>query len=63
MHYYKLEVQGIVYLVDPSTAFAYTYDLTNPTRIGRILWADSLKSPTIELLSDWQTIMNQKINT
>jgi hypothetical protein len=51
--YYKLVVDGIVYLVDPATAIAYTYDLTNPLEIGRIIWTDPAAPPRIELQEDW----------
>jgi len=57
---YKLEVNGIVYLVDPNTTLAYTYDLTEPTHIGHIIWPDSSRSPTIELMADWQSILSMK---
>ena len=57
---YKLEIQGIVYLVDPATTEAYTYDLTNPTKIGHVLWADASKPPKIQLLEDWRTILEAK---
>jgi hypothetical protein len=58
---YKLEIQGIVYLVDPTTTEAYTYDLTNPTKIGHVIWTDATKPPKIQLLDDWQTIMETKL--
>ena len=55
--YYKLEIQGIVYLVDPSTTLAYTYDLTNPTQIGQVIWNDSRLNPTIQLRADWSSVL------
>ena len=55
--YYKLEIQGIVYLVDPATALAYTYDLTNPTQIGQVIWNDSRLNPTIQLRADWSSVL------
>lgn len=58
---YKLEIQGIVYLVDPTTTEAYTYDLTNPTKIGHVIWTDATKPPKIQLLDDWRTIMETKL--
>lgn len=51
--YYKLAVDGIVYLIDPATAVAYTYDLTNPLEIGRIIWTDPAAPPRIALHDDW----------
>ena len=58
--YYKLEIQGIVYLVDPATAAAYTYDLTNPTMIGHVIWPDVTRIPRINLVDDWASILEQK---
>jgi hypothetical protein len=60
--FYKLDIQGIVYLVDPSTAKAYTYDVANPTEIGRIIWMDLKADPTISLLPDWKEILKAKID-
>jgi hypothetical protein len=51
--FYRLPVNGIVYLVDPATAKAYTYDLTNPIEIGQIIWTDPAAAPRIELGVDW----------
>ncbi len=61
--FYKLDVEGIVYLVDTTTADAYTYDMTSPTRIGRIIWTDVKEPPRIELLPDWEAIMTAKLAT
>jgi hypothetical protein len=58
--FYKLDVQGIVYLIDPATSKAYTYDLEHPTEIGKIVWADPKDTPTIELLVDWKSILEAK---
>ena len=58
--FYKLSVQGIVYLVDPTTSIAYTYYLSNPTEIGKIVWTDSKDLPRIDLHSDWQTRITAK---
>ena len=55
--YYKLDVQGIVYLIDPATSKAYTYDLSDPTEIGKISWFDA---PVIELLPEWKSILAKK---
>jgi len=51
--FYKLAVDGIVYLVDPVTAIAYTYDLNNPLEIGRIIWTDPAAHPRLDLHDDW----------
>jgi hypothetical protein len=58
--YYKLDVQGIVYLVDPATSDAYTYDLSEPTKIGKITWSSAKEAPRILLVDDWQDIMQRK---
>ena len=60
---YKLEIQGIVYLVDPNTADAYTYDLTNPTKIGHVIWTTPSEAPKITLLADWPAILQAKLTT
>lgn len=59
-HLYKLDIQGIVYLVDPNTAFAYTYDLNNPTKIGQVIWETPTRAPRLELVDGWATIMEDK---
>jgi hypothetical protein len=59
--FYKLDVQGIVYLIDPATSIAYTYDLTDPTEIGRLQWTDPTAKPTLQLRPDWETIMAAKM--
>ena len=59
--FYKLDIQGIVYLVDPVTSKAYTYDLSNPTEIGKILWSDPKATPQIELLANWASILQAKL--
>jgi hypothetical protein len=59
--FYKLDIQGIVYLVDPATAKAYTYDLADPTEIGKVVWVDMKSNPTIELLPTWKEILAAKI--
>lgn len=58
--FYKLDIQGIVYLVDPATSNAYTYDLSSPTLVGKILWTDPKATPTIELLPTWKEILQAK---
>jgi hypothetical protein len=60
--FYKLDIQGIVYLVDPASSKAYTYDLSNPTEIGKILWTDPKKNPHIELLDSWTSILQTKLD-
>ncbi len=59
--YYKLEIGGIVYLVDPATSLAYTYDLTTPTQIGTISWTDPKVPPRLILRDDWNTVMATKL--
>ena len=58
--YYKLDVQGIVYLIDPVTSKAYTYDIVNPTEIGKIVWTDPKDAPIIQLLPEWSSILAKK---
>lgn len=59
--FYKLDIQGIVYLVDPVTSKAYTYDLSDPTEIGTIVWTDSKSNPQIDLLDSWTSILQAKL--
>jgi hypothetical protein len=61
--FYKLDIQGIVYLVDPATAKAYTYDVKSPTEIGTVVWADPKAAPSITLLPNWKDILTAKIET
>lgn len=58
--YYKLDVQGIVYLVNPANSTAYTYDIESPTEIGRVVWTDPAKPPRMEYLPTWRDIMSAK---
>jgi hypothetical protein len=60
MSYYKLDIQGIVYLVDPNTAKAYTYDLKSPTEIGTVVWTDPKAAPKITLLPNLEQILTTK---
>jgi hypothetical protein len=60
--FYKLDIQGIVYLIDPSTSIAYTYDLDDPTEIGRLRWTDPTEKPTLQLHLDWETVMATKMS-
>lgn len=57
---YKLEISGIVYLVDPATTLAYTYDPVHPTEIGRVIWPNPQVSPKIELKEGWAAILEAK---
>jgi hypothetical protein len=59
--FYKLDIGGIVYLVDPATAIAYTYDLTAPTEIGRVVWTDPKASPRLERAANWESILAAKL--
>ena len=59
--FYKLDIRGIVYLVDTVTAIAYTYDLSNPTEVGKVIWTDTSKPPTIEFLLNIADIMAKKV--
>ncbi len=59
--FYKLDIQGIVYLVDPATGKAHTYDLTHPTEIGQVIWSDAKAHPRIRLRDDWRTLMAAKV--
>jgi hypothetical protein len=58
MEFLKLEIQGIVYLVDPKTARAYTFDLDAPMHMGTIVWVG--EQPGIEFRPDYQLAMEQK---
>lgn len=59
--YYKMEIGGIVYLVDPATSMAYTYDLSAPTHVGQVTWTDPKTPPQLTLRPDWQTMMAAKL--
>jgi hypothetical protein len=58
--FYKLDIQGIVYLVDPATSIAHTYDLEAPTAIGAVSWTDPTAPPRIVLYDNWQEILTAK---
>jgi hypothetical protein len=58
--FYKLDIQGIVYLVDPTTSIAHTYDLESPTAIGNVVWKDPAVPPQIALYDNWQEILTAK---
>ncbi len=59
--YYKLEIGGIVYLVDPATSLAYTYDLNEPTQIGTVSWTDPKQPPHLVLRENWRAVMAAKL--
>jgi hypothetical protein len=59
MEFYKLDVRGIVYLIDPTTSDAYTYNLSDPVKIGKIVWTNTQEKPHINLVTDWSDIMNK----
>lgn len=58
--FYKVNVGGIVYLVDPATSNAYTYDLSDPTEIGKIVWPSPTADPTIQFRENYMEILTQK---
>jgi hypothetical protein len=58
--FYKLDIQGIVYLVDPITGRAYTYDIEDPVEIGTVTWTNPKIGPTIALNPDWLAVMSRK---
>jgi len=58
--FYKMDVQGIVYLVDPTKSMAYTYDLKNPLAIGKVIWENSATAPRIELFTNWLELLTAK---
>ena len=59
--YYKVNVKGIVYLVDPATSVAYTYDLSDPTEIGKIVWTSPSVEPTIEYVENYMEVLTHKL--
>lgn len=61
--FYKLDIGGIVYLVDPATAVAYTYDLADPTEIGRVIWTDPKAPPRLERTAHWEATLTAKLAT
>ncbi len=58
--FYKLDIGGIVYLVDPVTTTAYTYDLADPTPVGTIHWTDPTAAPQLKYDADWQERLTAK---
>ena len=61
--FYKLNIEGIVYLVDPTTSKAYLYDLSDLTEIGKVIWTDPKQDPKMELLSNWSAILAAKLES
>lgn len=59
--FYKLDIQGIVYLVDPATQLAYTYDLSHPTEIGKVVWTNAADAPRLELRENWRDVLTAKM--
>lgn len=59
--FYKLDIGGIVYLVDTASATAYTYDLTDPVEIGKVIWTDPKAAPQLQLREDWSTVLGAKL--
>lgn len=57
----KMEIGGIVYLVEPATLYVYTYDKESPTRIGDLAYEGG--KARVELLDDWRDIMASKLAT
>jgi hypothetical protein len=58
---YKLEINGIVYLIDPKTATAYTYDIESPTPIGNIIRTPSGQID-IQYREDWRKVQQDKLD-
>ena len=56
-----MDIQGIVYLVDPATAIAYTYDLADPVAVGTVVWSDISSPPRLALYDDWATRLSEKM--
>jgi len=59
---YKVVVKGIVYLVDPATSVAYTYDLAIPTELGKIVWTSPNDEPTIDFIDDYMVVLQHKLD-
>ena len=58
---YKFEINGIVYLIDPKTATAYTYDIETPIPIGNIIRTPSGQID-IQYREDWHTVQQDKLD-
>jgi hypothetical protein len=59
---YKMDINGIVYLIDPATTNAYTYDTVDPTLIGRVIAGAAPGTFDIELVADWEAVLRHKID-
>jgi hypothetical protein len=57
-----MDINGIVYLIDPATTNAYTYDTVDPTLIGRVISGTAPGTFDIELVADWETVLRHKID-
>jgi len=60
--FYKLEIHGIVYLVNTKTMTAHLYDVTSPTEIGKVIWDSIQEKPSIAFHSNWKQILQQKFD-
>lgn len=58
--FYKMDIQGIVYLVDPATAIAYTYDMADPIPVGQVLWTSPTTPPRIALFEETPALLAAK---
>lgn len=58
--FYKLDIQGIVYLVNPVNGYVYTYEFPIPTHIGSLVWNDPKAEPRVRFREDWQAVMAAK---
>ena len=61
--FYKVNVRGIVYLINPATSKVYTYDLSDPTEIGKMIWTHPKADPTIEFLDNYMDVLTQKLES
>jgi hypothetical protein len=59
--FYKMDIHGIVYLIDPQTSNAYTYDLDHPVKIGKVDWKNPKQAATILLEENWKEILQKKM--
>ena len=61
--FYKVNVRGIVYLISPATSKVYTYDLSDPTEIGKMVWTNQTSEPTIEFMENYMDVLTQKLES
>jgi hypothetical protein len=61
--FYKVSVRGIVYLINPVTSKVYTYDLSDPTEIGKMIWTNPKAEPTIEFLDNYMDVLTHKLES